>query len=109
MVAVAMPSCSMVFRCGIPARYQWGTVDVPVAQAMNWVGGATKPEAALQILNQGGIAARGISGGGQFATVRMEHVWVNAYVNWSPEVRAQHVEFWRLPLLDQLSLQSYLP
>jgi len=43
-----------------------------------------RPEAALNLLYQGGIAARGLSSGGRFATVRMEHVWVNAYVNWMP-------------------------
>ncbi|MEN9398882.1 MAG: hypothetical protein RLZ81_3412 [Pseudomonadota bacterium] len=39
---------------------------------------------ALQILSRGGIAARGLSSAGRFATVRMEHVWVNAYVNLTP-------------------------
>jgi hypothetical protein len=69
---------------GIPARYQFGTVDVPAALAMNWVGGVQRPEAALNLLYQGGIAARGIASGGRIGTIRMEHVWVNAYVNWSP-------------------------
>ncbi|ROZ79891.1 transglutaminase [Ramlibacter sp. WS9] len=68
----------------IPARYQYGTIEVPAAQAMNWVGGATVPQAALQILNQGGIAARGMASGGRITAIRMEHVWVRAYVNWSP-------------------------
>jgi hypothetical protein len=51
---------------------------------MNWVGGVTKPEAALQLLGQGGIANRGIAEAGRFSKVRMEHVWVQAYVNWAP-------------------------
>jgi RHS repeat-associated protein len=69
---------------GIPARYQFGTVDVPVAVAMNWLGGLAQPEAALALLQQGGIAARGVSEAGQIKTIRMEHVWASAYVNWSP-------------------------
>jgi transglutaminase-like putative cysteine protease len=68
----------------IPARYQFGTVDIPSPQVQNWVGGMTKPEAALQLLNQGGIAARGLRQGAQLTFIRMEHVWVNAYVNWMP-------------------------
>jgi transglutaminase-like putative cysteine protease len=68
----------------IPARYQYGTIDVDAQDAQNWVGGATVPQAALQILNQGGIAARGITSGGRFTAIHMEHVWVQAYVNWSP-------------------------
>lgn len=69
---------------GIPARYQFGTIEVPAAQAMNWVGGVEKPESALNLLYMGGIAARVITSGGQLRSIRMEHVWVNAYVNWSP-------------------------
>ncbi len=68
----------------IPARYQYGTIDVAADKVQNWVGGTTVPEAALQILNTGGIAATGIASGGKIATIRMEHVWVNAYVNWDP-------------------------
>lgn len=68
----------------IPARYQFGTIDLPTEQAMNWVGGVQKPEAALDMMYQGGIAARGLTSGGRITTIRMEHVWVNAYVNWTP-------------------------
>lgn len=75
---------ALLRAANIPARYQWGTIDVEAAKAMNWVGGVTKPEAALQLLGQGGIAARGMISGGRFTTVRMEHVWVQAYVNWAP-------------------------
>ena len=69
---------------GIPARYQFGTIDLPAAAAQNWVGGATKPEAAQQLLAQGGIATRGVVSGGQIASIRLEHVWVQAYVHWAP-------------------------
>ena len=68
----------------IPARYQLGTIDVPAAQAMNWVGGVQSPAAALSLLNQGGIAARGLAQGGSISSIRMEHAWVQAYVNWAP-------------------------
>ena len=60
----------------IPARYQFGTIEVGTEQLQNWVGGATKAEAAQQIIAQGGIANRGLIEGGRFAKVRMEHVWV---------------------------------
>src|SRR5882724_5845965 len=75
---------ALLRAANIPARYQFGTIDVPAEQAMNWVGGATKAEAALTILNQGGLAARGIGSSGRIATIRLEHVWVTAYVNWTP-------------------------
>lgn len=75
---------ALLRAANIPARYQWGTIDVEAQKVQNWVGGTARPEAALQLLNQGGIAARGLISGGRFATIRMEHVWVQAYVNWTP-------------------------
>ena len=68
----------------IPARYQTGTIEIPANQAMNWVGGVQSPAAALSLLNQGGIAARGIAQAGGISSIRMEHAWVQAYVNWAP-------------------------
>ena len=58
----------------IPARYPFDTIDIPAAAAQNWLGGTTHPEAALQLINQGGIAAKGLATGGQLTTIRMEHV-----------------------------------
>ena len=81
---IASLEIALLRAAGIPARYQFGTIDIPVEQAMNWVGGVTQPEAAMQQLGQGGIANRGLIEGGRFAKVRMEHIWVNAYVNWAP-------------------------
>ena len=81
---IASLEIALLRAAGIPARYQFGTIDIPVEQAMNWVGGVTQPEAAMQLLGQGGIANRGLIEGGRFAKVRMEHIWVNAYVNWAP-------------------------
>jgi transglutaminase-like putative cysteine protease len=75
---------ALLRAANIPARYQFGTVDIDAQRAQNWVGGTTRPEAALQLLNQGGVAARGLTQGGRLASIRMEHVWVSAYVNWIP-------------------------
>ena len=58
----------------IPARYPFDTIDIPAAAAQNWLGGTTHPEAALQLINQGGIAAKGLATGGQLTTIRLEHV-----------------------------------
>jgi hypothetical protein len=68
----------------IPARYQFGTIEVGAAQLQNWVGTTTSPEAAQQIIGQGGIASRALVEGGRITKIRMEHVWVQAYTNWAP-------------------------
>ncbi|MCH8619961.1 transglutaminase-like domain-containing protein [Undibacterium sp. TS12] len=69
---------------GIPARYVYGTIDVPADKVMNWVGGVTKIEAAQSLLGQGGIPNIGLNNGGKIVAVRMEHVWVEAFVDYTP-------------------------
>jgi hypothetical protein len=69
---------------GIPARYVYGTIEVPADKVMNWVGGVTKPEAAQSLLGQGGIPNVALVSGGTVKAIRMEHVWVEAYVDYSP-------------------------
>lgn len=69
---------------GIPARYVYGTIEVPIDKVMNWVGGVTKPEAAQSLLGQGGIPNVALVAGGTVKAIRMEHVWVEAYVDYHP-------------------------
>jgi len=76
---------------GIHSRYAHGTVRIPIEKVMNWVGGVTAPAAAIQILGQGGIPVAGLAQGGQIAFVKMEHVWVEAWVDFFPSRGAKHV------------------
>ncbi|HZI15168.1 MAG TPA: transglutaminase domain-containing protein [Myxococcus sp.] len=69
---------------GIPARYVYGTIELPAAQAMNWAGGVTRLEAAQQLLGQGGIPNVARAQGGALRALRMEHVWVEALVDFEP-------------------------
>ncbi len=69
---------------GIPARYVYGTVQIPADRAMNWVGGVSKPEAAQQLMGQGGIPNIGVISGGVVKFIKLEHVWVEAYVDYVP-------------------------
>lgn len=74
----------------IPARYAYGTVEIPTDKVMNWVGGVEVPTAAQQLLGQGGIPNVGINVGGQIASIEMEHVWVEAWVDYFPSRGAKH-------------------
>jgi len=69
---------------GIPARYVYGTIQLPADQVMNWVGGVQTPEAAQDLLGQGGIPNTGMISGGKIAAIKLEHVWVEAYVDYVP-------------------------
>ncbi len=76
----------------IPARYVYGTVEIPADQVMNWVGGVEKPEAAQQLLAQGGIPNTGLISGGKIVAIRMEHIWVEAWVDFIPSRGAKNIE-----------------
>ena len=68
----------------IPAKYAYGTVEIPVDKVMNWVGGVTTPEAAQSLLGQGGIPNTALIEGGKITKIRMEHTWVEAFVDFEP-------------------------
>lgn len=75
---------SLLRAANIPARYAYGTVEIPAEKVMNWVGDAKTPEAAQSILGMGGIPTIGIVEGGKIAKFKLEHVWVEAYVDYFP-------------------------
>jgi murein DD-endopeptidase MepM/ murein hydrolase activator NlpD len=64
----------------IPARYVYGTVEIPIEKLMDWIGGVTDPNIAAQVFATGGIPGKLITEGGKIKYVQMEHVWVEAYV-----------------------------
>ncbi|KFA88739.1 transglutaminase-like domain-containing protein [Archangium violaceum] len=69
---------------GIPARYVYGTIRVPADAAMSWVGGVAKPEAAQQLWVQGGVPNAALTSGGRITHIELEHVWVEAWVDFEP-------------------------
>jgi transglutaminase-like putative cysteine protease len=78
---------------GIPARYVFGTVEIPIAQVMNWVG--VKDPSAGNVLGTGGIPAVAAldappNQGGKIASVRLEHTWVTAYIDYVSSRGAKH-------------------
>ena len=77
---------------GISARYVMGTIEVPIDQVMNWAGGFTDSSAALQFIASGGTPVTGLVSGGKIAAARMEHVWVEAFVDYNPSRGAIHKE-----------------
>jgi hypothetical protein len=74
----------------IPARYVYGTIQLPINQVMNWVGGFTDPKSALEFMAQGGVPITGEVAGGQIVAAKIEHVWVETYVNYFPSRGARN-------------------
>jgi len=76
----------------IPARYAYGTVRIPVDQVMNWVGGVEVPAAAQQLLGQGGIPNIAQVNAGKITHIKMEHIWVEAWVDFEPSRGAKNFQ-----------------
>ncbi len=68
---------------GIPSRYVYGTIEVPLAKINNWLG-VDNAAAAQALLSQAGIPNRAVSQAGQAGAIQLEHVWVEAFVDFSP-------------------------
>lgn len=68
---------------GIPTRFVYGTVDVPMAQATNWLK-AKDVDDALGLVQVGGIPSTLIRLDGQAHALRLQHLWVEAYVDFTP-------------------------
>lgn len=69
---------------GVPSRYVYGKIEVPAPSAMSWVGGVRDANSALSLMGQGGIPSVGVVEAGQIAKIRLEHVWVEAFVDFTP-------------------------
>jgi hypothetical protein len=63
----------------VPARYKYGTIEVPIEAAQNWVGGVDNPQSVQILLGQGSIPNVLMSSGGAVESVRLEHVWVEVF------------------------------
>lgn len=81
---IASLTIALLRASGIPARYVHGTIDVPEAQFRNWVGGFQNIDAAADLAASGGIPETLITSGGTVKTVRIEHVWVEAAIDFVP-------------------------
>ena len=68
----------------VPARYVHGTIEVPEERFRNWVGGFESIEEAMNYAASGGIPVTGLIQGGRVTQVRMEHVWVEAAIDFLP-------------------------
>ncbi len=69
---------------GIPARYVSGTIDVPAEVAKDWVGGVNNLSAAGNLIGQGGVPSVIMMNGGKESHLRMEHIWVEAKMDFIP-------------------------
>jgi len=75
---------SLLRASGIPARYVHGTVEVPAERFLSWAGGFESIDAAWDFVASGGVPIVGVTSGGRVTKMRMEHVWVEAALDFEP-------------------------
>jgi len=68
----------------IPARYVHGTMELPAEQFRNWAGDFATVSAALDFVSAGGIPVTSVLSGGAIRKVRLEHIWVEAALDFEP-------------------------
>jgi hypothetical protein len=61
-----------------------GTIEVPEDKFRNWAGGFQHIEAAMDFASAGGIPLTAATAAGRITKVRMEHIWVEAAVDFHP-------------------------
>ena len=74
----------------ISARYVYGTIEIPIDKLMNWAGGFTDPDAAIRFISAGGTPITPVMFGGVITAVQMEHVSVDAWIDYFPSRGARH-------------------
>ena len=75
---------------GIHARYVQSTIELPIEKVKNWVGGFTDSMEALRLLASAKIPTKGMTVGGKIEYARIEHVYVEAWIDYIPSRGARH-------------------
>lgn len=101
---------ALLRAANVPARYVTGTIEVSASTVMNWVGGAATPVVAQQLLGQGGVPNVGVLSGGTTTHIRIDHVWVEALIDYVPSRGAVHRtgDTW-VPLDASFKTHTFIP
>jgi transglutaminase-like putative cysteine protease len=110
---------ALLRAAGYPARYVHGTIDVPEAAFRNWAGGFENINAAMEFASAGGIPLGPVTSAGRITKVRMEHIWVEAAIDFHPSrgTRNREADTWVamdpgfkqiqiLPVLENAAIQD---
>ncbi len=81
---IASLTIALLRASGIPSRYVHGTIEVPKNAFINWVGDFANIDAAQDYASVGGIPTTSVTSGGQITKMRLEHIWVEAAIDFHP-------------------------
>ena len=94
---------------GIPARYVYGSGDIPAEDAANWVR-VKNATLAANMLASSGIPTTVIVSGENITAVRVEHTWVEAYLPYQDfrgQIRSETGYDW-IPLDPSFKTYEYV-
>lgn len=72
---------ALLRSANIPAKYEYGTVEIPIERVKKWLG-VESDTVVGDILASNGIPVSLIVEGGKISKVQLEHVWVTAWVSY---------------------------
>ena len=81
---IASLQIALLRASDIPSRYVHGTIEVDADAFRNWAGGFDDIRNATDYAASGGIPLTGLVEGGEIRKVRMEHIWVEAALDYFP-------------------------
>ncbi|MCK5353947.1 MAG: transglutaminase domain-containing protein [Methyloprofundus sp.] len=87
---IASLTIALLRAAKIPARYVHGSIDVPRTTFNNWAGGFEDISAAVDFASANGIPIVSVVSGGQVSKIRLEHVWVEAAIDYFPSRGAKN-------------------
>ena len=94
---------------GIPARYVYGTIDIPAEDAARWVR-VKNATLAANMLASSGIPTTAIVSGENITAIRVEHTWVEAYLPYQDfrgQIRSETGYSW-IPLDPSFKIYEYI-
>ncbi|MEW6481998.1 MAG: transglutaminase domain-containing protein, partial [bacterium] len=97
---------SLLRASNIQARYVYGKVEIPIERAKLWLG-INDPWKVADILYSYGIPAITLVRGGKPYAIKIEHFWVESYIDYIPSGGAIHKQgdTW-IPLDPSFKLQK---
>ncbi|HMN43126.1 MAG TPA: transglutaminase-like domain-containing protein [Povalibacter sp.] len=87
---IASLTIALLRASGVPSRYVYGTIELPEAKFRNWTGGFESVLGAIDFSSAGGVPLVAVTAGGRITKVRMEHVWVEAAIDFVPSRGARN-------------------
>ena len=94
-VDLASLMMALLRASGIHCRYVCGTIEMPIADAGRWIG-VDDPAQIAKTFISNGIPCDTTVSAGQISKIKLNHVWVKAYVDYFPYKGAvnEHPNTW---------------